>query len=353
MDEHNDANEPARFPFDAIYKALCCHRQTIENILTGYLAEPVGPLPMGWIDSLDFDGLRKLSPEWVTREFRMRRGDQIWQVPFKEQAQAEGYPRFLLLNLEFQSRRDGFMALRFLEYGNELYREVRAQGVVGEGEPCPVLCVLLHNGDSPWTAPTSAAATLSVPAALGRAVVPPGLGAFHPWGYFPLDFVAQRDRPHSPGDITSMMVGIEFAKERADLVAPLWETVRQLADDELRDTVARWLRRMDAHYNLNLPGLQELLAMEDVTELTSRLDETIEEWRRDALMEGENRGAARSRALLLGLASQRFGVETAERLDGLLGAVSDWDQLASVGESIIDANSGIDLTDRIAALMRS
>ena len=59
------------------------------------------------------------------------------------------------------------------------------------------------------------------------------------------------------------MVGIEF-KERADLVAPLWEKVRQLEDDELRATVARWLRRMDAHYNLNLPGLEELFAMEDV-----------------------------------------------------------------------------------------
>ena len=139
MDEHNDSDEPARFPFDAIYKALCCHRQTIENILTGYLAEPIGPLPTAWIDSLDFDGLRKLSTEWVTREFRMRRGDQVWEVPFKAQAQAEGYPRFLLLNLEFQSRRDGFMALRFLDYGNELYREVRAQGVVGEGDPCPAV----------------------------------------------------------------------------------------------------------------------------------------------------------------------------------------------------------------------
>ena len=95
-----------------------------------------------------------------------------------------------------------------------------------------------------------------------------------------------------------------------------------------------------------------MLAMEDVTELTSRLDETIEGWRRDALMEGENRGVARHRALLLRLASHRFGVETAERVDALLGAVSDWDQLASVGESIIDASSGVDLTDRIAALMR-
>ena len=95
-----------------------------------------------------------------------------------------------------------------------------------------------------------------------------------------------------------------------------------------------------------------MLAMEDVTELTSRLDETIEGWRRDALMEGESRGVARFRALLLRQASQRFGVDTAERVDALLGAVSDWDQLASVGESIIDASSGVGLTDRIAALMR-
>ena len=273
MDEPDDATEqPARFPFDAIYKALCCHPQTVCNILTGYLAEPAGPLPKALVDSLDLDGLRKLSSEWVTREFRLRRGDQVWEVPFTERAfsrgarggtprmeraQARGYPQFLLLNLEFQSRRDGFMALRFLEHGNELYREVRAQGVVAEGDPCPVLCVLLHNGRTPWTAPTSAAATLPVPAALGRAVVSPSLAAFHPWGYFALDFVAHRDRPHVPGDIVSLMVGIEFARERADLVAPLWETVRRLTDDELRTTVARWLGRMDEHYSLNLPGLED------------------------------------------------------------------------------------------------
>ncbi len=346
MDDPDDATEqPARFPFDAIYKALCCHPQTVGNILTGYLAEPAGPLPNALVDSLDLDGLRKLSAEWVTREFRLRRGDQVWEVPFKKRAQACGYPQFLLLNLEFQSRRDGFMALRFLEHGNELYREVRAQGVVAEGDPCPVLCVLLHNGRTPWTAPTSAAATLRVPAALGRAVVPPALATFHPWGYFALDFVAYRDRPHVPGDIVSMMVGIEFARERVDLVAPLWDTVRKLTDGDLRTTVARWLGRMDEHYNLNLLGLADLMAMQDVTELTSRLDETIAEWRRDAVTEGQ-------RSLLLRLARQRFGPETAERMDALLAGTRDWDQLVGVGESIIDANSGVDFMDRVATLVR-
>ena len=61
-------------------------------------------------------------------------------------------------------------------------------------------------------------------------------------------------------------------------------------DEELRHTVARWLRRLKGKYNLDLPGLEELLEMEDKTILTSRLDETLEGWRRDAHAEGRQVG---------------------------------------------------------------
>ena len=33
-----DQSAAARFPFDAIYKALCCHRPTVGDMLTGFLA---------------------------------------------------------------------------------------------------------------------------------------------------------------------------------------------------------------------------------------------------------------------------------------------------------------------------
>ena len=116
--------------------------------------------------------------------------------------------------------------------------------------------------------------------------------------------------------------------------------------------------------------------MEDVTVLTSRLDETIEEWRREAVTEGESRGlsqglsqgrseglseglsqgrtegAARQRALLGRLAAQRFGRATAERVEALLGDVADWDRLGLVGEVIVEAASGEELTRRIRALVR-
>ena len=146
--------------------------------------------------------------------------------------------------------------------------------------------------------------------------------------------------------------------KRADFVAPLWDTARNLGDDDLGDTVARWLRRLSERYNLNLPGMEELLAMQDVTVLTSRLDETIEEWRREAVASGhaEGKGHAegivRQRAMLKRLAARRFGPQCAEEVGLLLEEVNDWEQLAIVGESILDANEGDELKDRVTALLR-
>ena len=213
MDTQDKADRTAaRFPFDPIYKALCCHRTTVADMLRRYLVEPDGPLPRAMVEALDLRTLRKISPEWVTRGFRLRRADQVWQAAFRDEAQARGYPRLMFVNLEFQSRRDGAMALRFLDHGSELYRELRAQGAIAEGDACPILCVLIHNGRAPWSAATTAAELASAPATLGPATVPTGAAAFYPWGYYPLDFVAFRDRPHVAGDIISMMVGIEFAR---------------------------------------------------------------------------------------------------------------------------------------------
>ena len=376
----NDTVEPTpatRFPFDSVYKALCCHARTLRDMLQGYLVRPHGPLRPEFVAALDFDTLRKVSMEWVTREFSLRRGDQVWQVSFSEAARSRGYPPFLLMNLEFQSRGDGQMALRFLQQGGELVRELRAQEAVGVGEPCPVLCIVLHNGRSRWTAATSAGALVNLPSALGPPpVVPEDVAAFYPWGYWPLDFGAYADRPHTAGNVMSMIIGIEFARRRSDLVGPLWETARNLGDDELGDTVARWLRRLNERYNLELPGMEELLAMQDITVLTSRLDETIEEWQREAvawgrregrdeglaegrdegLVEGRNEGLAeaivRERAMLRRMAVRRFGPDSGEEVSLLLEEVTDWEQLAMVGEWILDARDAAELRDRVVSLPR-
>ena len=345
----------ARFPFDQIYKALFCHRRTVADMLRRYLSEPHGPLRREVLDALDLRTLRKIiSAEWVTREFRLRRGDQVWQASFRTAARSAGYPRFMLFNLEFQSRRDGEMALRFQEQGAELIRELRAQGVIAEGEPVPVLCVVVHNGRSPWTAPASAAEIACLPPAICPSpTIPANASAFYPWGYYTLDFAAYRYAAHVPGDMVSMMVGIEFARDRADLIAPLWETVRHIRDASLRRVVAQWLDRLRESYNLDLPGMEELLAMEDVTVLTSRFEETLDEWRLDALTEGRNEGRSEGqRALLTRMAAQRFGANAGEQLAALLADVDDWARLASASDRILDAETGEELANRVEELVQ-
>ena len=171
----------------------------------------------------------------------------------------------------------------------------------------------------------------------------------------------------------SMIIAIECARERSDLVAPLWETARNLGDDDLGDTVARWPQRLNERYSLDLPGMEELMAMQDVTVMTSRLDETIEEWRREAVADGhaegraqghaegraqghaEGRavghpeGIARQRAMLCRQAERRFGSDTAADLARLLADVSAPERLESIGDAVIDCESGDAL---IAAVSR-
>ncbi|MCY4012592.1 MAG: hypothetical protein OXG82_07760 [Gammaproteobacteria bacterium] len=213
---------------------------------------------------------------------------------------------------------------------------------------------MLHNGRTRWTAAKSAAELVTLPTALGRSPsVPKEVSSFFPWGYWPIDFVAHRDRAHIPGNVISMMIGVEFARKRTDFVAPLWETARNLRDDELRDTMARWLRRLSDHYKLQLPGMKELLAMQDVTVLTSRLDETIERWHREAVAEGRTEGRIEGqRAVLSRLLARRFGEQTADEVRATLEGVDVLEHLDSIAEWIIDAETADELKSRLASLLR-
>ena len=64
---------------------------------------------------------------------------------------------------------DPNMALRFLEYGSELLRELRGSGALARGEPCPILCVAVHNGRRRWRAPIRSDEPVRLPAVLGAA----------------------------------------------------------------------------------------------------------------------------------------------------------------------------------------
>ena len=102
--------------------------------------------------------------------------------------------------------------------------------------------------------------------------------------------------------------------------------------------------------------------------LAERVQEWIEQWLREGreqgieqgreqglelgLERGRAEGRAEERALLCRLASQKFGIETGERLSGLLARLTDPERLAEVGGWIIECGTGAELLDRTGRLAR-
>ena len=124
---------------DRNYKRLFSFTRMVEDLLRAVCDAEL-------VEGLDFQGLEKVPTDYVGERGQERLGDCVWRVPFRD-----GWI-YLLVLLEFQSRKDAVMALRNLEYTALLYTELGRTGHLGApGQWPPVLPLVLYNGDTPWT----------------------------------------------------------------------------------------------------------------------------------------------------------------------------------------------------------
>ena len=72
----------------------------------------------------------------------------------------------------------------------------------------------------------------------------------------------------------------------------------------------------------------------------------VEELKERAHREGLGRGRAEGRATLCRQAGLKFGSETAERLMKLLDGITDPEQIARIGDQIIECETGAELLAR-------
>ena len=91
--------------------------------------------------------------------------------------------------------------------------------------------------------------------------------------------------------------------------------------------------------------------------MATLMDARIRAWRDELVEQGIKRGQAQGieqgradeRVLLCRLAARRFGTETAQRLSGFLEGLKAADELAVVGDWIVDCETGADLLARVRA----
>ncbi len=336
-DPQNDApQERERRRHDQTYKSLFAHRTAIESLIRDFLA-------VEWHEHLDLETATLVPTETISKGLKRRLADFALRVWFKD---SEASVVFLV---EFQASHDPDMALRTLDYAIGMVEALRDNPTMldpGDAVPLLLSCVL-HTGPKRWPAETSLAALTRTPApspVVARAVA--GFGTAH--RCFVLDLQSASAEGLLPAD---SLLGWLGALEREPLGAAFPRVHASLAGQwageaqaSLREAFAKWtderMRSAGVPAERRVVIVQGIIQPEEALEMGQTY---YEEWVEGHERRGMARGVARGhREMVLRQASRKFGAETAERLEGLVGAMGP-EQLVQVGDAVVDCETGDEL----------
>ena len=205
--------------------------------------------------------------------------------------------------------------------------------------------MVLYNGDTPWTAALEMRDLIAdVPAVLSPCQ-PSQRSLLLDEGH-----VAADDLPS--GNLMRAVTGFEQSRTPADLVQAVRGLIGRLRSPEHEDLSRAFRAWLDHLAERMDPGQADMTlgrTLEDatMTTLAERVAQWPEQWRR----EGRSEGVVQERALVRRLAAKRFGDAVAERVEDLLRETEDWEQLASVAELIVGAETGADLLTGVAGAL--
>lgn len=328
---------------DASYKLLFSHAQMVEDLLRGFV-------PQAWVQELDFSTLEKLNASYVADDLRDRHDDVVWRVRFRDKW------LYVYLLLEFQSTVDRFMAVRILSYTGLLYQDlIRSKQLSNEKKLPPVLPIVLYNGGPRWQAAVELSELLE-PA-------PTELQPYQPQQrYLLLDEGAYSEQElASLHNVVAAVFRLENSRTPDTVLAvvkALVEWLKQPEQTSLRRAFTVWIRRVvlaesETAATANIIELDEVHTM-----LAQRVQEWERQWRERSFAAGVEKGREEGflqgeRQTYIRLTRQRFGLETAEALSLLLESINDAEQLAQIGDWIIQCKSGEELLERVQGLLGS
>ena len=309
---------------DRYYKRLFSFTRMVEDLLRAVCDAEL-------VEGLDFQGLEKVPTDYVGERGQERLGDCVWRVPFRD-----GWI-YLLVLLEFQSRKDAVMALRNLEYTALLYTELGRTGHLGApGQWPPVLPLVLYNGDTPWTEDVEM-----------RRLIAPTPAVLEP--FQPSQRSLVLDERHIAVDdlpLRNLMRGVVLLEqsrtleELAEETAAVQEWLSSPSDTELGRAFAAWVQSVATR----MAGTPVELG-ETLEEASMSLADRAALWPEQYRSEGRTEG---TRNTLRTVAERRFGVGTASRLADLLATIDDADRLEEVAWWLVDCQTGDELIGRVS-----
>jgi Putative transposase, YhgA-like len=128
---------------DLSYRDFFSHRRMIRDLLREIVGEQ-------WVERIDFDS-GQLDNTSFTKSFTNRETDIIWKFLRKDGEE----PVYVYILVEFQSRPDPTMPVRFMVYVGLFYQKLLdSQQVAARGKLPLVIPIVLNTGSERWNVAT-------------------------------------------------------------------------------------------------------------------------------------------------------------------------------------------------------
>lgn len=344
MDRSAQAPEARRH--DQTYKLLFSHAQAAADLIRDFAAK-------GWSHALDLSTVEPFATESVSPDLKRQLGDCAWRARFKS-----GRASVVFL-VEFQSVVDREMVFRTMGYSQAAHRVFHHYpSLLDPGGAMPhTTSAVVYSGGRPWSA-VQTLAELARRRAPSQPEAARELGGDRKdaHGHRVLDLQAALRQHLLPRD---SLLGWTAALEKAPWtnlprvhrsLAKRWggpehSDVRRAlgvwADERLRVARGPEERRRQAVQWIIQPRRQD------------DMSETYDDWARGHEERGMERGMERGRleegrAMVLRLASRRFGADTAGQLERLVEGMGT-KELARVGDAVVDCDTGTQLLEAARA----
>ena len=303
---------------DSAYKLLFSYPHLVEGLIRGFV-------PGAWIQNLDFDSLQTVRETHPRDGGSVRYDDMVWRLKWRDSGQWV----YLYLMLEFQSTDEPFMAVRLLDYGGGLYRQMVRTLRPRRGGRLPiVLPIVLYRGQPAWTSPTEIY-DLITPA-------PPEIEPYLPHlryllvdaNAYPADQLAAMRNP------VACILRLEASHElETQPIDQLDEILPAPEHAGLRRALTRWLTQVLLPSRMPGVTVPEVMKLEEVSPMiTEHAIDWTKPWREKGREEGRQEGEV---AILTRMLTRKFG-PLSHDLEKRLRHASD-EQLLNWSERFVTA----------------
>ena len=251
---------------DRGYKMLFSHPRMVEDLLKAFVKEE-------FVSDIDFSYLKRANNSYVTKDFRDREADILWQTKFK------GKDAYIYILIEFQSTVDRFMSLRMLTYILLFYQDLLKKKRL---KKLPVVFpIMLYNGEKRWNAPEKLEELIEEPVKSIRGYIP----KFKYYKIAENEF--KKEQLISLNNLTAQLFNIENSSidELDEAIENIIRILKQEIPNELQRDIGLWIRGL-----LRIKDNKFKIENLDLMEVKPMLAKTLERFEKECELRGIEKG---------------------------------------------------------------